>query len=342
MGGLRTRCVHDGARVHHHLGVAATKVGADVTVPGAATVQFGRMRWPFLLLLLVTACGSAPVPRAPVGVYVSSPRTFRTNAHWIDGPEGVVLVDTMFTPSEGVAALEAAERATGKRVTHALVLHANPDKFNGTAALQARGVEVLTSAQVVALIPEVFALRTRWFGERYAPDWPESVPQPKAFGDQTTTLSLAGLELQVHVLGRGVSEAHIVLAWNGHVFTGDLLANGHHGWLEIGATSEWLERLDEIAALEPVVLHPGRGASAGPELIEQQRAYLRHIIELVAAEEPRLPIVEGAIARITSKVESAYPEHAHPVFLRLGIPAEYRRQALSREAAAASRSASPP
>lgn len=262
-----------------------------------------------------------------MGVYTSSAATFRTNAFWIEGPDGVVLIDTMFTPSQGIAALEAAEAATGRRVTHAVVLHANPDKFNGTPALQARGVEVVTSAQVAALIPDVFALRTRWFGERYAPDWPSETPAPTSFGDATRELNLAGLRLRAHVLERGVSEAHVVLEWEGNVFAGDLLANGHHGWLEIGATDQWLQRLDEIGAMNPQRVHPGRGASAGPELVDTQRAYLRRIMEIVASHEPRLPVPEGALDAIAREVRDAFPNHGHPVFLRVGLPAEYRRQA---------------
>lgn len=292
-----------------------------------------------LLPFLLTACAAAPArttsptddPR--VGVYTSTPRTFATNAYWIEGPGGVVLVDTMFTPSQGVAALEAAEAATDRRVTHAIVLHANPDKFNGTAALQARGVEVWTSAQVAAAIPDVFERRTRAFASRYAPDWPTETPAPESFGDHTTTLTLAGLTLTAHVLGRGVSEAHVVLEWEGHVFAGDLLANGHHGWLEIGATDDWRRRLDDIAAMGPRRLHPGRGPSAGPELLDAQRAYLRNVERIVAAARPRLPILEGVIEALAREVEAAYPDHRHAVFLRIGLPAEYRRQAISAGAA---------
>ena len=53
----------------------------------------------------------------------------------------------------------AAEKATGKKVSTAIVLHPNPDKFNGTAALQARGIDVITSRQVRELIPAVHQIR---------------------------------------------------------------------------------------------------------------------------------------------------------------------------------------
>ncbi|MCA9661807.1 MAG: hydrolase, partial [Myxococcales bacterium] len=101
------------------------------------------MRRALLVASLLVGCGSTappvdhPTADARVGRWVSPARTFRTNLFWIDAPEGVVLVDTGFLPSDAEAAVAAAERATGKRVVLAVVLHANPDKFNGAPVFQA-------------------------------------------------------------------------------------------------------------------------------------------------------------------------------------------------------------
>lgn len=264
---------------------------------------------------------------ARVGQYVSTGWSFATSSFWIDGPEGVVLIDAQFLPSAAEEAIAAAERATGKKVVAAIVLHANPDKFNGTATLQAHGAKVVTSSQVLALIPEVFAVRTASFGERYKAEWPRETPRPDSFGEATTELRLAGLTLKAHVLGAGCSEAHVVVEWEGHVFVGDLVANGSHSWLEIGRTDAWLQRLDEIAALSPGFVHPGRGKSGGPELLAAEREYLQAVIELVAAERPTMPVDPEAIARVRAELERRYPNYRFPVFLEIGLPAEWRRQA---------------
>lgn len=262
-----------------------------------------------------------------IGQYISTGWTFATSTFWIEGPDGVVLVDTQFTPSAALEAVTAAERVTRKKVVAAVVLHANPDKFNGTAALQARGIEVWTSEQVLALIPDVFARRTAAFGDRYRPDWPTDTPQPRSFGPATTTLKLAGLTLRAHVLGPGCSEAHVVLEWDGHVFVGDLVAHNAHSWLELGRTDAWLDRLAEIEALSPRHVHPGRGRSGGPELLAAQREYLRAVIDLVAAEKPTMPPDPAALARVRAAIEQRYPDYRFPVFLELGLPAEWQRQA---------------
>lgn len=277
------------------------------------------------------------IPDAPkVGRYISSKWGFSTVSYWIEGTDGVVLVDTQFLLSAAEELVTIAERETGKPVVTAIVLHANPDKFNGTATLQARGIEVLTSAQVLEKLPEIHAKRVAAFGERYAPDYPTVLPEPASFGDADVTLERAGLRLRLHVLGPGCSGAHVALEWEGHVFAGDLVANGAHSWLELGLSHEWLARIDELAALRPTHVHPGRGDSGGPELLAAQSEYLRRVQALVSSEHAALTAggrspseaeVEQAIERVRMAIEREHPEHTFAVFLKLGLPAEWRRVA---------------
>ena len=133
--------------------------------------------------------------------------------------------------------------------------------------------------------------------------------------------------VKAHVLGPGCSEAHVAVEFDKHLFVGDLVASGSHSWLEIGRTDQWLRRLQEIQALEPEFIHPGRGPSGDARLLRQEAAYLRQVIDLVAAEKPRLPIDEKALARVQEQVEARYLGYRFAVFLELGLPAEWRRQA---------------
>ncbi len=275
------------------------------------------------------------LPDAPtVGRYVSSKWGFSTVSYWLEGPRGVVLVDTQFLPSAAEELVEVAERHTGKPVVAAIVLHANPDKFNGTATLQARGIEVLTSAQVLERIGSIHAKRTAAFGKRYAPDYPTQEPQPTSFGTTTTTLTLGGLQLTAHVLGAGCSEAHVALTWEDHLFVGDLVANGTHSWMELGLSDQWLARIDELSALGAAWVHPGRGASGGPELLSAQSRYLRRVQALIRAEQetltdgghqPAEDEVDDALARIEQALNQEYSGYAFGVFLKIGLPAEWRR-----------------
>ncbi len=265
-----------------------------------------------------------------IGTYTSSEDSFHTNSYWIQAPGGLIFVDTQFLLSAAAESIDWAERATGKKVVLAIVLHPNPDKFNGTEVFKKRGIPVMTSDQVLALIPEVHKDRHFWFYNRFKPDYPDQEPMPSSFGPRSLDIAVAGTTLKAHVLGAGASGAHVVVEFEGHVFTGDLVASLGHSWLELGRTDEWLKRIEEISDLEPEFVHPGRGPSGGEELLARQESYLRKVIELVAKQKPSSPAstpkAKAAIERVLSELEALYVEFSNTHFLEIGLPAEWDRQ----------------
>lgn len=263
-----------------------------------------------------------------VGQILSSEWSFETSSFWLEGPEGLVLIDTQFLPSAVRKGLAFAEPATGKKARLAIVLHPNPDRFNGTAWLQEQGIQVVTSDQVRELIPGVHQQWAPVFRDRYqAGGYPRHYTLPDSFGSSSRELSAAGLTLKVHVLGSGCSPAHVVIEWEGHLFVGDLVANNTYSWFENGRADEWLRRLDELRALRPKWIHPGRGLTGGPELLDRQEEYLRFVMDAVAAERRQSLPTRDALERVREKVNQRYPQYRYPVFLPPLLRAEWARQA---------------
>lgn len=267
-----------------------------------------------------------------VGTYVSTPSSFSTSSYWIEGDSGLVAIDTQLLPSAAEEMIERAETTTRKKLVLAIVLHANPDKFNGTSVFQRHGVRVVTSEQVRRLVPEMHEKGIRDFSERYAPDYPAELPRPDAFGAKTTDLMVAGVKLRLHVLGAARSESHVVVERpdTKDLFVGDLVASQNHAWIEIGKTDAWLSRLEELRRLDPRRIFPGRGPAGDATLLDDQETYLRAVISAVAAERPSLPLRTDALARAKKRVVDAYPTYGHALFLDAGLPAEWERQAKAR------------
>jgi glyoxylase-like metal-dependent hydrolase (beta-lactamase superfamily II) len=310
-----------------------------------------------LLVLLVIGCGGSKEPASPTSssaasktstkkeegtltkngdllTYVSIPWGFSTSSYVIEGSKGLVAIDTQFLPSAAEEMIAKAEAMTKKKFVLAIVLHANPDKFNGTATFQKHGVKVITSEQVKKVMPEVHEKRVRAFYDRYAPDYPKDLPNPDVFGNATQEMNVeaaGGVKLRLHVLGAGCSEAHVVVERpdTQEIFVGDMVANKHHSWLEIGKTDQWLTRLDEMKKMTPKTVHPGRGASGPASLLDDEEAYLKRVMSIVAAEKPAMPVKEEALERAEKAIVDAYPGYGHPVFLKIGLPAEWERQAKS-------------
>ena len=264
-----------------------------------------------------------------VGSYVSSWNGFHTSSYWIEGPTGLILIDTQFLLSAADEFVDLAERTTGKKAVLAIVLHPNPDKFNGTAVFQRRGIRVVTSAQVLAKIPAVHKLRTEWFYEQFKPDYPAVEPRPESFGDATTSLSAGGITLKAHVLGRGCSDAHVVVEYDGHVFVGDLITQGFHSWLELGFLDEWLRRLDEITAMHPSFVHTGRGGSGEDDLIDRERQYLKSVVAIIRAHHPRKgsELSDAMSDKILAEIVARYPAYDYPKFAENGLEAVWAGQA---------------
>jgi glyoxylase-like metal-dependent hydrolase (beta-lactamase superfamily II) len=166
------------------------------------------------------------------------------------------------------------------------------------------------------------------FVEKYQPSgYPSDLVLPASFGRRTTELHAGGLTLKAHVLGAGSSPAHVVVEWEGHLFTGDLVTNGAHGWFEGGRVDAWLERIGELRALMPRWIHPGHGPTGGPELLDREADYLRAIQAAVAAERPQGVSTPEALERITGRVKERFPGYTHELNLRALLRAEWARQA---------------
>ncbi len=270
-----------------------------------------------------------------VGTYISSHDGFETSSYWIEGPAGLLFIDTQFLPSAAEEALTWAEGSTGKKVELAIVLHPNPDKFNGTGLYKKRGIKVVTSDQVLKHIPHVHEIRTKAFFERYRPDYPTTLVMPDSFGNATKEISAGGVTVTAHVLGRGCSEAHVVVEFENHLFPGDLITNGNHAWLELGLVDEWLKRLEEIQAMEPEFIHPGRGPTGDDGLIERQRQYLVTVRDLVKAAKPTLPVNKKTAQAIVQKLYKIYPGYGFPFFAEFGVPAVWEAMAAALSASRA-------
>jgi cyclase len=221
-----------------------------------------------------------------------------SNAGLVVDGERSLLVDTLFDLRLTARMLDDMRRAAPVAAAEIDVLvntHANGDHCYGNRLVA--GAEIVASsasaaemeevppsviAGFVAAAPdlgELGAYVERIFGG-FAFDEIEPLGPTRTF-DGELDLEVGDRRVSLLELGpahtRGDVAVH--LPDDGVVFTGDLLFHGGHPIVWAGPVSHWITACDRLLALGADVVVPGHGPLGDRRAIEDQRGYLRWLID---------------------------------------------------------------
>lgn len=258
------------------------------------------------------------------------------NAHLLQTPDGVVLIDAGLRVSDGRAIAERAAALDGP-VLAAFVTHAHPDHYNGLPYAVSDDVPVYAGASVAKTIAETAEPKREQWQPMYGDEWPDRhrVPErPLGDGD---TVELGGLRITLHELGVGESHADSYLlveaveagaervAFIGDLAFGDLM----HPYTADGHTGAWLALLNRLEQeLAAVRLYPGHGLPGDTRLLADQRRYLvtfRQEVLRIADRRPELTDAEKK--ELTDLMEAFLPKAALSWMVGLGADAVARELA---------------
>jgi cyclase len=231
------------------------------------------------------------------------------NATIVVGDRATAVIDAMLTPAQTEPVRAEAERlAGGRRVRYVALTHADPDHVLGLPSFA--GATVVASARAAAVLrdPEV--------GRFYAAIAARNGGDPAAFEmpavdvafDERATIDLGGATLAATDVGPAHSPADTLwwcpearVAWSG-----DLV---FHGLFPLVRTEvrRWLAGLDRLTAFGPVVVVPGHGVVAGPDVLGDQRRVLTALMEAVAPLHAAGVPVADAVAQAARGSLGALP-----------------------------------
>jgi glyoxylase-like metal-dependent hydrolase (beta-lactamase superfamily II) len=219
---------------------------------------------------------------------------FDPNAGFIVGDEYVVAIDTRPTPRAAREFMADIRTVTSKPVKFIVLTHYH--------AVRVMGASAFPDLQAI-----VASTGTRdWISSRGQADFDSEVGRfPRLFNgveevpgltwptvsfERELSLWLGDREIQLKCLGRGHSSGDTV-AWLpdcGVLFAGDVVENRCGVYAGDAYIRDWTGTLDAVAALNPRVLVPGRGAVlsdavACGEAIEGTRAFLSTLLDAVRA-----------------------------------------------------------
>ncbi|WP_116473597.1 MBL fold metallo-hydrolase [Zobellella maritima] len=214
------------------------------------------------------------------------------NTGIIIGEQSALVIDTQATPIMAEDVIRRVREVTDKPIKHVLMSHYHAVRVLGASAYQPENI--IASRQTFELIQERgqqdFESEVGRFPRLFA--GVESVPGltwPNVVFDERMTLDLGNRRVEIMHVGRGHTKGDTI-AWlpeEGILFAGDLVEFGATPYSGDAYHKDWPQTLDNLLALKPKQLVPGRGdALITPEqcreAIEGTRNFIQTMYQSVA------------------------------------------------------------
>lgn len=248
--------------------------------------------------------------------------SFPVNAYLIETGNGLILVDSTLTVSDG-RAVAARAKEIGKPLLGAIVTHAHPDHYGAA-------VEILmdSTAELVAVDGVNEAIRRddpekeRILRPMFGDEW----PLRRRFPDRTVSdgepVTFDGVTLTPVDIGPSESPHDSLWVLEGdeeRVFVGDLFYNRMHAYLADGYYERWLENLERARSRfgPGATLYPGHGAPATPAMLAWQEAYIRTFLDAVGSARAR----GDAVQAVTDRMKTFLKTDDLLFLMQLSVPA---------------------
>ena len=215
------------------------------------------------------------------------------NTGVIIGDDAVMVIDTQATPVMAEDVIRHIRSVTDLPIKYVLMSHYHAVRVLGASAY--RPQEIIASQDTYDLIVERGAQDMKSEIERFprlfrAVETIPGLTWPTITFKGEMTLWLGKLEVRLMQLGRGHTKGDTV-AWLPQqkiLFSGDLVEFDATPYAGDAYFRDWPKTLDNVAALAPVALVPGRGAAlTTPEAVQQglagTRAFISDLYEQVQA-----------------------------------------------------------
>lgn len=209
---------------------------------------------------------------------------FISNAGFIVTDEGVIVFDTLGTPSLANMFLAKIRSVTDKPILKVIVSHYHADHIYGLQVFKEQGAQIIApkgamvylgSAKAESLLEDRrFALEP-WVNES------THLVSPDVIIDKPMTFKLGDTKFTLDVLGAAHSDGDLTMFVEPEqiFFSGDIIFEGRVPYLGDANTKKWLETLIQMETGKIKALIPGHGPAAKDpnKAITATRRYLAKI-----------------------------------------------------------------
>lgn len=230
---------------------------------------------------------------------------FMSNAGFVVTPDGVVVFDTLGSPSLALAMLKRIRQVTTLPIKRVIVSHYHADHYYGIQIFKDLGAEiwaheggkgVVGSEGAKLRFEQRKAILGQWINDRT-----QRFPAPDLWLAGDTDFTLGGLHFNIRHVGPAHSDEDLVMyvAEDGVLYAGDLVFKGRVPFVGDADSLAWLAALDKLIAFKPKLLVPGHGGASDAPLddLTLTRDYLRYLREQMGLAVADLVPFEEAYAR---------------------------------------------
>jgi cyclase len=207
------------------------------------------------------------------------------NSVFLVGAEEVTLVDTCFTERRGRALLEAVKAVTDRPIATLFNTHEHGDHTWANFVLPASTTVVGHERCREGMLQSGLAAQAIFPGV----EWGEIELRPPTvtFRDRME-LWVDDLRVEAFYVGPAhtTSDAALWIPDRRLLLAGDLVFSGGTPFVLMGSVSGSLRALEQLRDLDAETIVPGHGPVAGPEVLNDQVAYLRFVQDVAASAKP--------------------------------------------------------
>ncbi len=230
---------------------------------------------------------------------------FMSNAGFVVTPAGVVVFDTLGSPSLAQAMVKRIRQVTKQPIKRVIVSHYHADHYYGIQVFKDLGAEIWAHEGGKGVVGSEgaklrFAQRKDILG-RWINDKTQRFPEPDLWLSGDTDFELGGLHFRIRHVGPAHSDEDLVLfvEEDGVLYAGDLVFKGRVPFVGDADSRKWLAALDKLIAFKPKLLVPGHGGASDTPMddLTLTRDYLRYLREQMGKAVADLMPFEEAYAR---------------------------------------------
>ena len=233
-------------------------------------------------------------------------KNFISNAAFIVGKDGVVVVDALGSPALAKGLILAIAKITPLKVTHVIVTHYHADHIYGLQEFKKIGAKILAHPAAKEYLQSDTAKQRLDASRAELFPWIDDdtkLIEADTWIDKEVVLNLSGVDLTIRNAGPAHTPEDLIVFFGSEkiLFAGDLVFRGRIPFIGPTAdTAPWIASLKTMQDLQASVIVPGHGAAfkSSKEDMVQLQDYLTYLRATMGKAVNDLDLFDEAYAAV--------------------------------------------